>query len=88
MLIKKDNKDDKTDFLTARIPEQWKTSIIIPNFKKDGKQVPECYRAITLSNTLLKVTTQSGEKLPMPEQSVTNKVLDERRSGTDAICTI
>jgi hypothetical protein len=35
-------------FLTAGIPEQWKTGIVIAIFKKCDKQVPENFRVITL----------------------------------------
>ena len=71
----------------SKIPEQWKTNITIPIFKKGERGNPEKYRGINLLNTHLKLTTAIiAEKL-----TKTVNLEDEQqcfrcgRSCTDAI---
>jgi hypothetical protein len=47
----------KQIFKSFKIPEEWKTNIVIAIFKKGGKRNPENYRGINLLNTHLKLTT-------------------------------
>lgn len=42
---------------TAQIPEDWRSSITIPIFKKGQKTAPENYRGITLLSTSMKLLT-------------------------------
>lgn len=77
-------------FRHAKIPEEWKTSIIIPMFKKGDKQLPDNYRGINLLDSCLKLTTKI----------ITNKLTEiitlqdeqqgfrKNRSCTDAIFII
>lgn len=48
----------KQIFTNLSIPQEWKTSILIPIFKKGNKQIPDNYRGINLLNTVLKITTK------------------------------
>ena len=72
------------------LPEDWKTNITIPIFKKGERGNPENYRGINLLNTHLKLTTAIIAKM------LTNTVTleDEQqgfkrgRSYTDAIFVI
>lgn len=41
-----------------KIPEEWKTSELIPSFKKDEKKQPGKYRGIKLLYVTLKLTTK------------------------------
>jgi predicted sugar kinase len=45
-------------FISCKIPEDWKTSIAVPIFKKSDKLLPENYREVNLFCTFLKVTTK------------------------------
>ena len=45
-------------FKISAIPEEWKTNIVVPIFKKGEKLNPNNYRGINLLNTHLKLTTK------------------------------
>ena len=77
-------------FKSSKIPEDWKTNITIPIFKKGERGNPENYRGINLLNTYLKLTTAIIAKM------LTNTVtLEDEQQGfrrgrycTDAIFII
>ena len=43
----------KQTFKFSKVPEEWKTNITIPIFKKGGRGNPENYRWINMLNTTL-----------------------------------
>ena len=45
-------------FRISTIPEEWKSNIVVPIFKKGEKTNPNNYRGINLLNTHLKLTTK------------------------------
>jgi hypothetical protein len=46
-------------FVEQTIPEEWRTCIAIPFFKKGDKKIPDNYRNVSLNNTTLKLTTKT-----------------------------
>jgi len=48
----------KQSFLISQIPKEWKTSFVIPIFKKGDKMLPENYVGIEFLCTLLKLRTK------------------------------
>ena len=52
----------KQIFTPCKIPEEWKTNIVIPIFKKGEKGNPKNYRVFNMLNTQLKLTTSIIEK--------------------------
>lgn len=73
-----------------QIPDEWRTSITVPIYKKGGKKDPSNYRTITLMNTTLKLMTK------IISNEITNKYnireeqmgFRQNRSTTDAIFVI
>lgn len=56
--IKEIHKLFKKVFMTNVIPNQWRTSITVPVFKKGDKQKPSNYRGISLLNGISKLFTK------------------------------
>ena len=80
----------KQIFQESRIPDDWKTSIVIPIFKKGDKQNPNNYRPINLLNSMLKITTKIiqnklTEMIPLCEEQQGYRL---GRSCIDAIFVV
>lgn len=76
--------------LIHRIPDSWRTSIMILLFKKGDKMKPENYRGINLLNTMLKLTTKVITNLINSRITLSEEQQGFRtgRSCTDAVFII
>jgi hypothetical protein len=80
----------KQIFKSFKIPEEWKTNIVMPIFKKGERRNPENYRRINLLNTHLKLATaviaEKLVKIVHPEDE--QQGFRRGRSCTDAIFVV
>lgn len=75
---------------TSQIPEEWRTSIMIPLFKKGEKTDPNNYRGINLLSTTLKLTTRiiSNKINSITQISEEQQGFRSGRSCNDAVFVI